>query len=272
MKHLLPCNCGRSIEVQPSQAGQTISCTCGKSLQIPSMLQVKALPVARDNSTEKIVEKTKKPGNPYKSAIIMCLLGIACSVLWGIFWTLGLGILYVFYCGLTGAFFMTSLALAIRHWAKSPLAEDTTLRRKFFVLGIAMLFPAFFLSAYLYEWQPHPRFVSLKRVEFSYGSFQRPLHQDSTPIPMSEHQILWMTDENIDQMMPMELFFYFRTLESPAFSYNFQDNYEAVKDNYRIWITTNIILYILAFSGIVVSFFLPRQTAIVTGWSGSDWR
>ena len=241
-------------------------------MRIPSMLQIKKLPLVPHPLPEKVDEGAKQPNKTSKPAIMMLVAGIVSAILWWLFLAVGGGLLYVFFCGLTGAFLLTALALAVRHWARSPLAEDTTLRRKFFVLGIALLFPAFILSVYLYEWQPHPRFVSLKRTEFSYGTFQRPLYQDSTPIPMSEHQILWMTEEHIDQMMPLELFFYFQTLESPTFSYNFQDNYEAVKDTYRIWVVTNIILYILAFAGIVVSFFLPRQTVVVTGWSGNDWQ
>jgi hypothetical protein len=151
-------------------------------------------------------------------------------------------------------------------------SEDSTLRRTFFVLGIALLFPAFLLASYLHEWQPHPRHATVKPTQFSYGSNKKPLYQDSTPIPRSEIRILWMTDEEIDQMLPMELFFYFQTLDEPTFSYNFQDNYEAIKDTYRIWGTGNGILFILAVLSLAASFFMPRQTVEVTGWSGNEWR
>jgi len=98
------------------------------------------------------------------------------------------------------------------------------------------------------------------------------LYQDSSPIPSVERRILRMTDERIDHMMPMELYFYFQTLEEPTFSYNFTENYEAVKDTYRIWVTVNVILFILALLSITASFFMPRQTVTVTGWSGSEWQ
>ena len=268
MKYLLPCTCGRSVEVEPSQAGQITVCVCEETLIVPPMLQVKALPVA----PEKLGPLHDKKYVPYRSALTAFVVSIVCLILTILFRQIEYGLLYVLCRGLMGTFLMTSIALALRDLVKSPLAEDSTVRRTFFVIGAALLFPTFLLASYLYEWQPHPKYVSLKRVEFSYGSYQRPLHQDSTPISGAEHAILWMTDEDIDRMMPMDLYFYFRTLEEPTFSLNFRDNYEAVKDTHRIWVTVNIIMFILSVLSIIASFFMPRQTVVVTGWSGSEWQ
>jgi len=282
MKYLLSCKCGQSVEVEPSQAGQTAVCACGEGVIVPTMLQIKALP--------RVPEKKEPPREtrktvPYKAAVICLASGIGCALLWGIIGGCGrfwlhpetyvyaffgiLPLLFVLSRGLTFAFVLTALALALRDWVKSPLAEDTVQRRTFFVLGAALLFPSFFLASYLYEWQPQPQHATLKRKFFVYGA--RVLPQDSTPIPFEEHRILWMTEEAIDQMMPMELYFYFRTLEHPTFSYNFQENYEAVKDTYRIWVTATIIFLILAHLSMGASFFMQRQEVIVTGWSGNDW-
>ena len=288
MKYLLPCPCGQSVEVEPNQAGQTVPCGCGQNLTVPSMLQMKALPAASEKPIQPPKKREAAPYRafPYRAACINLTLGFVCAALWGSLGYLGktlhdavffysffgiLPLLYVLSRGLTFAFLITALALLIRDWVKSPLAEDTTLRRTFFVLGVAFLFPGFMLGSYLYEWQPHPRHATLKRTQFSFGSYQRMLPQDSTPIPFEERQILWMTDDIIDEMMPMELFFYFQTLASPTFSYNFQENYEAVKDTYLIWVTANIIFLVLAHLSVAASFFMPRQEVIVTGWSGSDW-
>ena len=277
MKYLLPCDCGQDVEIETSQAGQTVACGCGQMLTVPSMLKIKTLP----NVPQKKELPAKKEPTPYMPAGITGLLGIGCLTMCAVIWYapgfILFGIvsgyfLFILLRGLAVAFLLTSVALFLRALARSPLAEDTALRRTFFVLGIALLFPSCILSSYLYEWQPHPRHATLKRTQFSFGSNQRLLHQDSTPIPFSEFQVLWTTHEDIDQMMPMELFRYFQTLESPTFSYNFLDNYESVRDTFRIWVTFNGILYILAFAGIVVSFCMPKQTVVVTGWSGSDWR
>jgi hypothetical protein len=154
----------------------------------------------------------------------------------------------------------------------SKRAESNALRRTFFVLGIVLLFSALLLAPYLYMWKPEPRHATFKPKYYTYGTNKRMLYQDSTPFSRAEHTILWIRDEHIDRMMPMELYFYFRTLEEPTFSYHFAENYEAVKDTYRIWVTVNVILFILALLSITVSFFIPRQTVVVTGWSGSEWQ
>jgi hypothetical protein len=150
--------------------------------------------------------------------------------------------------------------------------EIGILRKMFLIVGVALLIPVLVFAVHLYKGAPQPRDVSLKQVYFTHGTIKRMLFQDSTPIAESEHQILWMTDEHIDKMMPMDLYFYFRTLEKPTFSYNYIDNYEAIKDTYRIKVAADIILLVLALLSITVSFFMPKRNTVVTGWSGSDWR
>jgi len=270
MKHLLPCKCGQSVEIEPGQAGQTVVCGCGENLLVPSMLQVKALPVV----PEKPVSPGKKNNSPYGAALVMFVAGIV-----GVFLSLPLwwfhdrfplgDIVFIVCLGLGSGLSVSAIALALRVWLRS---DDTNmLSRTFFILGTVLLFPACLLAIYLYLWTPDPLHALFKRTQFSYSSFQRSLHQDSTPIPMEERTILWMRDEYIDRMMPMELHFYFQTLEEPTFSYNFRENYEAVWATYRIWVTVNVIVFILAFASIVVSFFMPKYSVVVTGWSGSEW-
>ena len=274
MKYLLPCKCGQSVEIEPSQAGQTVACGCGENLLVPSMLQIKALPTAQEKPAPQRSKKRIPVTFPFMATILSVVAAVVCLGLTVLFGQIEGDLFYVIFRGCTGAFAIAGIALGIRDWVNllCQSSEDSTLRRAFFVLGITLLFPTFLLASYLYEWQPNPRLATVKRTQFSYGSNRKPLHQDSTPIPWAEVRILWMEDEEIDRMMPMDLFFYFRTLEEPTFSYNFQDNYEAVKDTYRIWVTANIILFILAVLSIVASFFMPRQTVEVTGWSGSEWR
>ena len=284
MKYLLSCKCGQTVEIEPNQAGQTISCACGERLLIPSMLQIKALPIAPEKQEP---PKEKRKTVPFKAALINLTLGIVSAIAWGTLYSLENNLpqevfLYTFFGmlplmnvlsrGLTFAFGITAVFFWVRELVKSPLAEDTTMRRTFFVLGIALLFPGFFLISFLYEWQPQPHHATYKRKFFSYGSYQRLLLQDSTPIPQVEIDLLWTSDEMIDRMQPMQLHLFFRTLEEPPFSYDFQDNYAAVKDTYRIWVTGSIILLILGHLSIAVSFFMPRQEVVVTGWSGSEWR
>ena len=268
MKYLLPCKCGQSVEIVVGQAGQMVACSCGENLLVPTMLQVKALPVV----PEKPKTTSGKTQVSYRAALVSGIAGVVCLGLGYSFLLFENWLLHTRFYGFAGGLFGISLALACRAWAKSPLTEDSTLRRTFFILGIVLLAPTLYFAIYLYMNPPHPSDVSLKRVEFSFGTNKRMLFQDSTPISWQEHQILWMTDEHIDHMMPMELFFYFRTLKEPTFSYNYIDNYTAIKETYRIQATATAILLFLAMLSIVASFFMPRQQVVVTGWSGSEWQ
>ena len=56
--YLLHCPCGRKIPVQPPQAGEIVTCACGVSLEVPTLLALKAL------------ERTEVPSepNPAKTA------------------------------------------------------------------------------------------------------------------------------------------------------------------------------------------------------------
>jgi hypothetical protein len=41
--YLLPCSCGHKIPIQPRQAGEIVVCACGASLEVPTLLRLKAL-------------------------------------------------------------------------------------------------------------------------------------------------------------------------------------------------------------------------------------
>jgi hypothetical protein len=43
VKYLLPCACGRTLPVEPRQAGQTVICACGEALEVPTLLRLAAL-------------------------------------------------------------------------------------------------------------------------------------------------------------------------------------------------------------------------------------
>jgi hypothetical protein len=42
-KYLLPCECGQSIPIEPSQAGQLVACSCGNRVEVPSMRDIRRL-------------------------------------------------------------------------------------------------------------------------------------------------------------------------------------------------------------------------------------
>lgn len=55
--HLLECECGKQVPVEPRQAGSQIPCPCGKQVTAPSMREIRALPTADiESSSEKYRE------------------------------------------------------------------------------------------------------------------------------------------------------------------------------------------------------------------------
>jgi hypothetical protein len=42
-KYLLPCSCGRKIQIQLRQAGEIVRCECGTSLEVPKLTGIKLL-------------------------------------------------------------------------------------------------------------------------------------------------------------------------------------------------------------------------------------
>ncbi len=50
MEHLIICECGQSLRVTRSQAGQELTCGCGKIIKVPTLRGLAELPVAPDSS------------------------------------------------------------------------------------------------------------------------------------------------------------------------------------------------------------------------------
>jgi len=154
--------------------------------------------------------------------------------------------------------------------ASEPVQETGHLRRALLYLGLIGLVPSLLFLFWAVFSYPKPRDVSLKQVYFVYG--QTKVYQDSTRLPDYEHQVLWIRNEDFDRMSPIELLFYFQMLEKgPNFSYNFQDNYQALKDAYTIRGAAASLCVFLSLLSIVASFFMPKKNVVVTGWSGTNW-
>jgi hypothetical protein len=45
-KHLLNCECGRNVVVDTAQAGDSVACECGKTMAVPTLRQLRQLPLA----------------------------------------------------------------------------------------------------------------------------------------------------------------------------------------------------------------------------------
>ena len=47
-KHLVPCTCGRTLAADAAQAGETLHCECGALVAVPTLRQLRQMPIARD--------------------------------------------------------------------------------------------------------------------------------------------------------------------------------------------------------------------------------
>jgi hypothetical protein len=51
--YLLSCNCGRSVEVSTSMAGEAVRCVCGSELMVPTLRGLRQVPEARLSAQDK---------------------------------------------------------------------------------------------------------------------------------------------------------------------------------------------------------------------------
>ena len=67
-KYLLSCSCGEKIPVEPRQAGEIIRCTCGASLDVPTMLQMRALERAKP---PRAAQQTSAPWGARQAVLLL---------------------------------------------------------------------------------------------------------------------------------------------------------------------------------------------------------
>ena len=46
IRYLVPCTCGETLEVEPSQAGLSVTCACGASTEMPTLMGLRQYPRA----------------------------------------------------------------------------------------------------------------------------------------------------------------------------------------------------------------------------------
>ncbi len=97
-------------------------------------------------------------------------------------------------------------------------------------------------------------------------------YQDSTPLPRGDRTVLAMTPEGIDWMLPIEAYWYLDTIgDNPVFGYNFQENYQTLKDEYMIRVTVLAILLGVSLLFLLVSPFIPTSITPVGRRGGTGW-
>jgi len=82
-KYLLPCECGKAIAIDASQAGQQLTCECGKLLEVPTLRGVRELEPAPDTASSRrpAVEWESSRGMIFAGSLILIIIGAAVTYL-----------------------------------------------------------------------------------------------------------------------------------------------------------------------------------------------
>jgi len=82
-KHLLPCQCGRNIVVDPRQAGESVRCECGRSVDVPTLRQLRRLDPVKETDGR---DKTRTPWSTGQGVVfaigsLIALIGFVAAIL-----------------------------------------------------------------------------------------------------------------------------------------------------------------------------------------------
>jgi len=86
MKYLLPCECGATTPIEPTQAGQTITCRCGATLDAPTMREIRGLEPAAADSTAAGSTRRWSAGRGAAFAVGLLVFLVAGGVAGVFFW------------------------------------------------------------------------------------------------------------------------------------------------------------------------------------------
>lgn len=246
VQYKLTCRCGQSYPVNTSQAGRTIDCTCGETLNVPSMLKIKKLPVWEESA-------------PIGSAAGGSAVG-----------------------GLAAG--GSAVDVRTGESVKNQKERKTRLSGRFGILLFGLL--AMLIFGFLFVRQflcyPIPTQVFQKQREFiNDGNVVR---RDSTPIELSDFYF-YVNDDIIPgtwaevnswliaRMTPYTAYTYFEYLSNgPRLSDNFYENYDTLKIQY--WLKTGLFgaLFLLAFLIPILAWLWPKKKTVVGVMRGSQWR
>lgn len=77
-KYLLPCDCGESIPIDATQAGQPVSCSCGRTMEIPTMRALRQLePCAAAEQPKRKAEWNASAGAVFAIGTLVTICGLA---------------------------------------------------------------------------------------------------------------------------------------------------------------------------------------------------
>ena len=140
------------------------------------------------------------------------------------------------------------------------------------ILGFLLFLPSLVFLLHTLVNSPKPQDVTKKVAFKTYGNILQ--YQDGSPLDMEDRSVLLILPEHIDHLFsPIDAYHYLDTLgETPMFGYNFQENYQALKDAHLIRLTASSILLGLAVLLLLISPLLPGKPEMIDGPEGISWQ
>ncbi len=266
MSYRLTCECGRSYPIEPRQSGQTLQCECGKTLQIPTMLKMKRLPIWEESgesadgasaspakSADSASSKTRDVASVNKQAINEQ---------------------------------PGDKQSAIKSDNSASQNRSAKLSSKRF--GLLVVFGFIFVVSVFFFCRnvptPNPRAVFYKQTTFSLDD-GRKIKRDSTPITESDFYFYYFTDfsapnrptypvsdDLIDAMVPFIAYQYFNYVRDLKLSDNFYENYDAIKTRRVLSLCGFGIVALISLAVALYAIFAKESVKQVGTMRGSDWR
>lgn len=239
-QYQLSCDCGKTYPVEISQAGQSIQCECGKSIQIPSMLKMKKLPLWLNESQ---INSDKADQNPDQSDNNQNFVPSESNkeekVLSGS--RLGIFIIGLSVVLLGGWFFLRTIS-----WKPHPLMVFT--KQIMFANG----------DKYV-----HRNSTPVTQDDYEFYLFNNQFDRRDYII----------NDNVIDFMMtPIDNIIYLENFKKGLeLSENFYENYDEIKYFYKVKLVATIIFIILGLATAISPWFMPKKKKIVRTMRGTDW-
>lgn len=295
----LTCSCGHAHKIETSAAGRTIECPCGKQLVIPSMRQIRALPlwqelpeenrtasntsdVAADpqSKPEPPTEKTPVDGNGSRSGKGGTAVPKSGGVLRGNrkgFLIVGLVLIGVFSVLLLHSLHHKPRPQEVLRKQRAFLLGDTVVQRD--SLPITMEDFRFYVD--IIDEESLPFYQVINAVEVTSENLKAAqkinpeikLGDHILPVSIELGQWVEVNDWLIDRMAPTMAYRYLDHLKNgPRLSDNFYENLDMLGTQYKFKVTLYSILLALSVVLCAVPWMLPKQDYVVGTMRGSVWK
>lgn len=267
IQYTVRCRCGKPYPVETRQSGGEIVCECGETIAIPSMLQLRKLPIwegAPDSGSAEKSDPTGQDGysSPQTDSVVQAESEKP---------------------GATNDNGQITPASG-NTFAKSDL-PPVLAGNRLGVFIIGCLLSLFFGYAIyrLTTFPPNPLAVFFKQTAFANDG--NVVRRNSSPVSESDYEFFLFYDPHfrqtfvvddhfIDQAMgPFLAYKYLDSLKNGLqLSDNFYENFEEVKNNWRVRLGASILALVISLIICAIPWLMPRKKKVVGAIRGAQWK